>query len=212
MKMIFFLFVLAFVFVPSATQAQGGWQIEQTILSHGSSPVTSGTSGTIRIRNKNGRMVEATLEREQQRFIYGQYFGDDDLAFKIGASAGLLQNAPVVTLLLETNVRLSQNIRLGAIYWPGFFFWGEPRDWKTENDGVENLEGVFQGQFGGIWMSFGDLQLSFHMLDFLDEPPNELPGITYTRALRDNLGLSAAATWNNNDQEFMPWIGLIWNP
>ena len=61
-------------------------------------------------------------------------------------------------------------------------------------------------------MSFGDLQLSFHMLDFLDEPPNELPGITYTRALRDNLGLSAAATWNNNDQEFMPWIGLIWNP
>ena len=33
MKMIFFLFVLAFVFVPSATQAQvSGWQIEQNNL------------------------------------------------------------------------------------------------------------------------------------------------------------------------------------
>ena len=39
MKEIFFLFVSAFVFVPSATQAQGGWQIERTILSRGSSPI-----------------------------------------------------------------------------------------------------------------------------------------------------------------------------
>jgi len=206
-----FLVLLVFAFVPESAQAQDGYELETLIVSSGSDPITSGVSGIARFRKSNGRFAEVAAQSEQAWLAYGQYFEKDNLTFLAGGAVGHVQSAPVAGLRLDFSVRLNELANLDILYWPGVLF-EEPNAWKTENDGVENLESILHAQFGGARLSIGSVQLSYFMLNFLDEPWNELPGISYTRALQDDLVVSLSATWNNNEQDWMPWIGLIWSP
>ena len=197
--------------MPSPIHAQDGYRLESLVASSGSDPITSGVSGIARFRREDGRFVEVAAQSEQAWLAYGQYFERGDLTFVVGGAAGHVQSAPVAGLRLDTSVRLSERISLDVLYWPGILF-EEPDDWKTENDGVENPESVFHGQFGGVRLSVGPVQVSYFALNFLDEPWNELPGVSYTWGFQEDLAVSVSATWNNNDEDWMPWIGLVWSP
>ena len=210
-KIILPLVLLVAAFVPESAQAQDGYQLETLVVSSGSDPITSGVSGIARFRSSNGRFAEIAAQSEQAWLAYGQYFEKGNLTFLAGGAVGHVQSALVAGLRLDFSVRLNELVNLDVLYWPGVLF-EEPEDWKTENDGVENPESIFHGQFAGVRLSIGPVQLSYFMLNFLDEPWNQLPGISYTRALQDDIAVSLSTTWNNNDQDWMPWIGLIWSP
>ena len=81
--------------------------------------------------------------------------------------------------------RLDESVRLDVLYWPGVLL-EEPTDWKTENDGVENPEGAYHGQFGGIRLAVGPVQASYYMLNFLgrsrgtNSPASATPGLSGT--------------------------------
>lgn len=213
-KVFLFLIALVIVFVFESAQAQDqddGYQLETLTVSSGSSPVTSGISGIARFRNSNGRFVEIAAQSEQAWFVYGQYFERGNFTLTVAATVGHLQGVLWAGPQMDVSIQLNKRVSLGALYWPGFFL-EEPEDWKTENDGVENPESILQGQFGGVRLSIGPVQLSYYMLNFLDEPWNELPGTSFTWAVRDDLEVSMSLTRNNNDQDWLPWIGLIWSP
>jgi len=46
----------------------------------------------------------------------------------------------------------------------------------------------------------------------MDEPWNELPGIAYTAKVREDFSVSGSATWNNNAEKWMFYVGLTWKP
>ncbi len=210
-KIVLALVTLTATLVPGFIRAQDGYQLESLLVSSGSDPITSGVAGIARFRQSSGRFAEIAVQSEQAWFAYGQYFEKGDLTFVAAGAVGHFQTAPLMGLRLDASIRLTERVRLDALYWPGVVS-EEPNDWKTENDGVKNPESVFHGQFGGMRLAIGRVQLSYYMLNFLDDPWNELPGVSYSWPFRDDLAVSLSATWNNNSQDWLPWIGMVWSP
>ncbi len=194
-----------------SAEAQDGYQLETLLVSSGSDPITSGVAGIARFSKSSGRFAEIAAQSEQAWFAYGQYFEKGDVTLVAAGAVGHFQTAPLMGLRLDASISLSERVRLDALYWPGMLL-EEPEDWKTENDGVKNPESVFHGQFGGMRLAIGSVQLSYYVLNFLDEPWNELPGVSYSWPFQDDLTVSLSATWNNNSQDWLPWIGLVWSP
>lgn len=210
-KIVLSLALLSSVLVPRLAQPQAPYELETLLVSSGSDPITSGVAGIARFRNRDGRFVELSAQSSNAWASYGQYFPKGDLTLVAEGAVFHFQKALGVGLRFDASLRLSESVNLGLAYRPGLLF-EEPEDWKTENDGVENTESAFHGQFGGVRLRIGPVQLSYYMLNFLDEPWNELPGVSYTWAIRDDVAASLSATWNSNDQDLLPWIGLIWSP
>ncbi len=96
---------------------------------------------------------------------------------------------------------------MGLLYWPGVFPKEEPTPWKTENDGVENPESIYTGQFGGVYLNVGPLGFCFYALDFLDDPPNSLPGASITIPFGDQLSISFSGTRNINGDNMLWLLG-----
>ena len=205
------LVVLIAILVAETTEAQDGYQLETLLVSSGSDPITSGVAGIAHFRRSDGRFAEIAVQSEQAWVSYGQYFERGDLTLVAGGAVGHFQTAPLMGLRLDASLRVTERVRLDALYWPGLLL-EEPEDWKTENDGVENPESIFHGQFGGMRLAIGPVQLSYYVLNFLDEPWNVLPGVSYSWPFHDDLTVSLSATWNNNSEDWLPWIGLVWSP
>ena len=210
-KIVVPLAILSSALIPQLTQAQAPYELETLLVSSGSDPITSGVAGVARFRNRAGRFAEISAQSENGWVSYGQYFAKGDLTLVTAGAVFHIQKALGVGLRFDASVPLSEWAILDLAYWPGLLF-EEPEDWKTKNDGVENPESLFHGQFGGVRLRIGPVQLSYYMLNFLDEPWNELPGASYTWAFRGDLAASLSMTWNNNDQDWLPWIGLTWSP
>jgi len=191
--------------------AQDGYRLESLLVSSGSDPITSGIASIARFRNAGDRFVEVAAQSEQAWLSYGRYFESGRVTFVAAGAVGHFQRAPLLGLRLDVSARLSERVHVDALYWPGILV-EEPEDWKTENDGVNNPESVYHGQFAGVRLGVGPVLLSYYMLNFLDEPWNELPGISYMWAFRDDVSASLSATWNNNDEDWLPWIGATWTP
>ncbi len=196
---------------PGFARAQEGYSLESLLVSSGSDPITSGIAAIARFRDGSDRFAEVAAQSEQAWFAYGKYLGGGARSFVAAGAVGHFQTAPLLGLRFDAVFRLDESVRLEVLYWPGVLL-EEPTDWKTENDGVENPEGVYHGQFSGIRLAVGPVQASYYMLNFLDEPWNELPGISYTWSFRDDMAASLSATWNNNSRDWLPWIGLVWAP
>lgn len=210
-KIVVLLAVLSSALIPQLAQPQTPYALETLLVSSGSDPITSGVASIARFRNSDGRFVEVSAQSEGAWVSYGQYFPKGDLTLVAEGAVFHFQKALGVGVRFDATFQLSESASLGLAYRPGLVF-EEPEDWKTENDGVENTESVFHGQLGGVRLRIGPVQLSYYMLNFLDEPWNELPGISYTWAFGDELAASLSATWNNNDEDWLPWLGLTWSP
>lgn len=212
MKKLLLAMLVALVFAgPAQAQSWTDYRLESLLVSSGNDPISSGISGIARFTNSRLHFVEVATQSEQAWFLLGKYFGNNTFTFALGASVGHLQSAPWAGPYTTAKLKVSEAVSIDGIFWPGFFF-EEPDDWKTENDGVENPEGLFKGIFGGVGLTVGPFRFSYHMLNFLDEPINELPGMSFTQAIREDVFIILSGTWNNNDSDLMPWIGISWAP
>ena len=126
------LVVLITILVAETTEAQDGYQLETLLVSSGSDPITSGVAGIAHFRRSDGRFAEIAVQSEQAWVSYGQYFERGDLTLVAGGAVGHFQTAPLMGLRLDASLRVTERVRLDALYWPGLLL-EEPEDWKTEN-------------------------------------------------------------------------------
>jgi hypothetical protein len=156
-------------------------------------------------------MMEFTVQSEQAWFILGPQWNGNRASAIVAGSITHFQGAPGIGTFFKFDVPIGSiggnPVAVGILQWPGLFLW-EPDDWK--NDGVENPEPVFVGYYGDVHARIGPVGLIYSFFNFLDEPWNELSGVSYTVNARENLSISASATWNNNKERWMLWMGATW--
>ncbi len=204
-----FLIIASVLAVAKPVSAQ--YKLHRLSVSSGQDAIASGITGIARFTN--GRNIaEFAAQPEQAWFIYGAK-RDGRVSVVLGGSVGHFQEAPYVGPYLTADASLGRAVgvpvSVGAIFWPAFFAW-EPKKWK--NDGVENTEPLYLGAFGGVGASFGPVGLSYHLLNFMDDPWNELPGVRVTLPVRSDLTVGGSMTRNTNAKKWMLWMGITWSP
>lgn len=208
------VFLAALVSVPLTASAQtGGYKFYSLTVSSGDDPIASGITGIVQFTNERNRLIEIAVQQEQAWVIYGQKFGKKSVSGLLGASVGHFQGAPWAGPILTLNVPVAkvagQQVSVRTMQWPGVFLW-EPRDWK--NDGVPNPESVFIGVLANVGLDIGPIGLTYSKLNFLDEPWNTLPGVSYTTSIQKDFSVTGSATWNSNKEKWMLYVGLTWKP
>ncbi|MEX2052779.1 MAG: hypothetical protein WD898_00970, partial [Candidatus Paceibacterota bacterium] len=172
---------------------------------------SNGLTGVFQLTNeKKKRFVEVGIQEEQAWITYGPQFKiGKSVSGLIAGTVGHFQGAPWAGPYFSLSAPVSKNVTFSTFHWPGAFPW-EPRDWK--NDGVDNPERLLKGYIGGAQVDVGPVGISYSVQEFLDDPWNELPGISYTANLRGNFSIKGSATWNNNADRWMLYVGLTWKP
>lgn len=212
--------IAAFVFLatfPMSVFAQPtsneGYKFYSLTVSSGDDPISSGITGIVQFTNKQNRLIEVAVQQEQAWVTYGQKFSKKSVNGLVGASVGHFQGAPwagpILILSVPVGKIAGQQIMARTMQWPGFFAW-EPRDWK--NDGMQNPERLFVGILGNVGLDIGPIGLTYSKLNFLDEPWNTLPGISYTKAIQRDFSVTGSATWNSNQKKWLLYAGLTWKP
>ncbi|MEK7600688.1 MAG: hypothetical protein AAB463_01875 [Patescibacteria group bacterium] len=204
--------------IPSPISAQeskkGDWKFEAVSISSGDSPIASGITASVDlVRGRFG--VQAAFQHEQAWLIAGRKLGKMDSEKTatsydgfIGLSAGHFQGAPWGGPYLTLNKPLSKHVSVSTLQWPGFFAWS-PRG----RDGRPlNVEWAKIGYVMVYQITAGPVGVFYSGLNYLDDPWNDLPGVSVTHNLRKDFSLSASATWNSNKSEWMFLVGAVWKP
>lgn len=194
-----------------ASAQDTSFRIISVTVSSGEDPISSGLTGIVRWTNKKNRLLEVAVQQEQAWVLYGPKFKLGSAEAIVAGSVGHFQGSPWAGPFVSLNVPVAKNVTFSTFHWPGAFPW-EPRDWKTENDGVENTESVYKGYVGSAQIDVGPVGLVYSWQNFMDEPWNELPGVSYTGKVRENFFVLGSATWNNNAKKWMFYIGVTWKP
>lgn len=203
--------VLAFV-VPISVFAQDNFRVSSMTASSGEDTISNGLSGIIDLTNKNeSRLLEIAVQQEQAWVLYGPKFKMGKVQGVMAGSIGHFQGAPWAGPFFSLNMPVSKNVSVSTFHWPGLQFW-EPRDWKTENDDVKNPESLLLGYIGSARLDIGPVGLVYSWQNFLDDPWNKLPGVAYTAKVREDFSVSGSATWNNNAEKWMFYVGATWKP
>lgn len=199
----------------SAPADETGFKFHSLTVSSGEDPISSGITGIVRFTDEDDRLVELAVQHEQAWLIYGQKLGQGRVRGLIGGTVGHFQGAPYVGPIMTTEVRVgsvgNQPLKVSAMYWPALFA-GEPRNWKTENDGVENPEGSFAGHLVNASLAVGRLSFVYTKLNFLDDPWNTLPGMSYTAPVRKDVSVTGSVTRNTNAERWLFYMGITWKP
>jgi hypothetical protein len=196
---------------PLSALAQDGFQVSSVTVSSGEDPISSGLTGLVRLTNDKEWLLEVAVQQEQAWILYGPGFKLGKVEGVVAGSVGHFQGAPWAGPFLSLNVPIAKNVTFSTFHWPGVFPW-EPNDWKTENDGVENPERLFKGYIGSAQVGVGPFAIVYSWQNFLDGPWNELPGLAYTAKVREDFFVSGSATWNNNAEKWMFYVGVTWSP
>lgn len=185
--------VLALV-VPVSVFAQNNFRVSSVTVSSGDDLVSSGLTGIVDFTNKKeSRLLEVAVQQEQAWVLYGPKFKLGKIEGVVAGSIGHHQGAPWTGPFLSLNVPVAKNITASTFQWPGLYGW-EPRNWKTENDGVKNSEGLLMGYIGSARVDVGPVGIVYFWQNFLDEPWNKLPGMAYTAKVREDISISGSAT------------------
>lgn len=204
-------FVLALV-IPMSAVAQDNFRVSSVTVSSGDDPVSSGITGILDLTNmKESRLLEVAVQQEQAWVLYGPKFKMGKVEAVVAGSVGHHQGAPWAGPFASLNVPVAGNVTFSTFHWPGVYVW-EPKDWKTENDGIKNPERLLIGYIGSARLDIGPVSLVYSWQNFLDEPWNELPGVAYTAKVRKDFSVSGSTTWNNNAEKWMFYIGATWQP
>ncbi len=219
--------VIALIALTGVAQAQDkGYKLSSVTFGAGENPITSGLSGTMALSNEKGGYLEVTLQQEQAWVMGGKDFvsHSGNTTCSLYWSVGFFQSAPWVGPWASCNRTLghfgkkgadgkgSQKVTVGAMTWPGFYFGKEPRNWETKNDGVKNPESLLAGWFEVGSLNVGPVGFSVAHLNFLDDPSNILPGMSYTHGVRKDLDVTGSVTWNTNGKRAMYFIGGTYQP
>jgi len=208
-----FVLALSVLVTPVAAQRVGPYEVQSLTIGSGENAVTSGIAGTIRLAPADSsRFLEFTAQQQQAWVICGPRFGSSTNILT-AASVGYFQGAPwagpFINLEIPVATVAGQQITFSTLQWPAFFAW-EPNDKRY--DGKPNPEKVLLGYFANARLNIGAIELSFAMLNFLDEPWNKLPGISYAAKVLDNLKILSSVTWNNNKNRWLLYMGIQWTP
>lgn len=212
---ILIVLILVPCFASAQDQNKEGYKLDFLTVSSGEDPISSGITGILQFTNEhNRRLLEVGLQQEQAWLIYGRQFSIGKKIDGVAAgSVGHLQGAPWAGPILKMNAQIGeiigQEVKLSTLQWPGIFLW-EPRDWK--DDGEPNPESVLSGYLGSVRLDVGPLGFVYSLQNFMDDPWNELPGVSYTFKVRKDVIVSGSATWNNNAERWMFYIGATWKP
>lgn len=212
--LLFVFMCLVITAIPRSASAQSeGYKFYSLTVSSGDDPISSGITGIVQFANERDRLVEVAVQHEQAWIIYGQKFKTKSLSGFIGASIGHFQGAPWTGPFLTLNMPIvkiaGQQFTARTMQWPGVFAW-EPRDWK--NDGVPNPESVPGVVLASFGLDIGPVGLTYSKLNFLEEPWNTLPGVSYTKEIQKDFSVTGSATWNSNKEKWLFYVGLTWNP
>ena len=206
-------FLVLMLGVSSSVAAQdSGFRVSSVTVSSGDDPISSGLTGIIDLTNKKeNRLLQIAVQQEQAWVLYGPKFKIGKVEGVVAGSVGHFQGAPWAGPFASLNIPVAKNVAFSTLHWPGMFPW-EPRNWKTRNDGIENPESIYKGYVGSARLDIGPVGLVYSWQNFLDEPWNELPGVAYTAKVRDDFSVSGSATWNNNAEKSMFYVGATWRP
>lgn len=209
---VLFLSVLVLGMISQAALAEDKkFSVQSLTVSSGEDAVAGGLTGILQLTNKRNDLLEFAVQQEIAWLIGGRKLKigkSTDLV--IAGSLGHHQGSFWVGPFVSVSRPLAKKVSVSSFYWPGWYPTREPRNWK--NDNKPNREGMFVGHLASATVDVGPIGLTYSWQDFLNEPPNELPGISYSLAVRKDLGLRGSATWNNNAQSWMWYLGATWRP
>jgi hypothetical protein len=113
---------------------------------------------------------------------------------------------PLVVLKLNLFNLGRAPISAGIVQWPVFFGY-EPNDWRR--NGRANPD-VLVGYYQGASLGIGPVGINYSLLKFLEDPWNELPGVSYTSKIQENISMFGSLTHNGNDRKWMIKMGMSW--
>jgi len=209
------LFVVV-ALVASTVQAQtprSGWELEKMIGSAGEDPVSSGITLSGWLLNGN-QVFNITVQHEQGWLMYGRKFKVGRVKGTLTGVVGHFQGAPWAAPYLSMDAPLGtvagQEISISTLQWPGVFLWepkGSRDDGKPPNP--ESLYAVFLTSYQ---VNVGPVGFVYSWLNYLDEPWNRLPGVSFTQKIRHDFSVTASMTYNTNAKKWLPYIGGTWTP
>ncbi|KKR23535.1 MAG: hypothetical protein UT53_C0014G0008 [Candidatus Yanofskybacteria bacterium GW2011_GWD2_39_48] len=218
------LFVVALVVVALPAYAQqapatstatgGGFKWDFINVSGGEDALATGITAIFRLKDGNRRTLEIALQQEQSWVLFGPKYKLGQADVFVAASAGFQQGAPWAGPFLTVDMPLGniggQKVSFSTLHWPCFFFgqW-EPTTWK--NDDRPNTEKLKLGYLAIVQLSVGPLGFSYGALNFLNDPWNALPRVSYTKNIRSDLSLIGSVTRNVNKHSWMLLIGGEWH-
>lgn len=199
---------------PASAQVMSGFKFSTITVSSGDDAISSGITGIVRLENEKKQIVEVAVQAEQAWILYGKTFKVGHIDGVAAGSVGHFQGAGWVGPYLTLNASLGkiggQKVSLSTMQWPAFFLGWEPRDWK--NNGTKNPESVLVGYLASFQFSVGPVGLTYTKLNFLDDPWNTLPGVSFTQSVRKDLTVTASASKNQNAHKWLLYVGTTWTP
>lgn len=200
---------------PATPATNSGFRWDFVNISGGEDALATGITAIARLKDENRRTLEIALQQEQSWILFGPKYKLGPADVFVAGSAGFQQGAPwagpFLTVDLPLGKVVGQEVRFSTLHWPCFFFsqW-EPSLWK--NDNRPNTEKLKLGYLATVQLSVGPLGFSYGALNFLNDPWNALPGVSYTADIRKDFSLTGSVTRNVNKKAWMLLIGANWHP
>lgn len=200
--------------VPITARAQT--HITAVGVGSGEDPISSGISAFARFETlDSSKYGELVFQQEQAWVTWGPAFKGRIKGFanvSVGHFQGEAWVGPYMALSVPVATIGGKELSVGTMQWPVFFLTGEPRDWKTSNDGVRNPESLKIGYLGMLSASWGPLSVSHGWLNFMDDPWNKLPGVSLTIPITGDFSTTSSFTWNSNTKRALLFMGATWTP
>lgn len=194
--------------------AQDGYRISGVIFGSGESPIVSGISAGVQLKNEGGGYMEIVAQEEQAWFMMGKQYRTKHLRGDLYWSVGHLQGAPwvgpYVNIVAPFATIGGQEVSVGVMTWPGFFIGTEPS--KHKEAWKRNPETIPVGDFSMGFVNVGPASIFLTRLNFLNTPTNWLPGVGLNKKLVKQLELNSSAMWNSNEKRMMYFVGATWRP
>ncbi len=214
MRAFFAALVLAFIPVVVGAQAQQtapeSWKFTTVSVTAGEDALASGLAGSVWME-KGKQEFNAVVMQQQAWFLYGRKYKLGRLDGEVAGSGGHFSGAPWIgpyaTLSLPLGTLAGKKVSVSTMHWPLVFGWC-PDGWKEK--GAAEHGGV--GYLGSVSLSVGPLGLSYARLYFLNDPMNQMPGVSYTQKIRKDFSIMGSVTRNVNAKRWMLLAGVTWNP
>ncbi len=205
-----FCFVISFLAMTYLATAQEGYKLSSVTLSAGEDPISSGLTSIADFKNEKETLIQVAFQQEQAWVLWGTKFNWGKVEGTVAGSAGHFQGSPWVGPYLNLNLPIGkiggQQVSVGTLQWPCVFFGVEPRNWRSGT----NPEKLWIGYLASFNANVGRVGFTYTRLDFLDDPINHVPGVSYTQELNKNFKVSGSVSRNQNAKQFMYYIGLTW--
>jgi hypothetical protein len=190
------------------------WTFTSVTVSSGEDALSSGITGSVWLKHEPKKAeLNFTVQQSQAWVIVGRSFRLKSAKGLIAGSAGHFFGEPWVGPYFSLEVPLGkvagQPVSASTMQWLVLNAW-EPDQWKY--DGTKNTEPLYLGILTSYQVNIGPIGLVASWLNFLDDPWNFLPGVSYTQKVRKDFSITGSVTRNTVAEKWMFYLGATWNP